>query len=235
MPIPIPVQMHMRPSSPVRSILSVLDPAHGDEEGDEDDEHGYNQLESRFGKMLRERRSSNLKEKRARDTGGGGYSFPLSLSLSLGRRRGRTPDTDGLKSGKEKNSIPMMPTLSSSRSYNGFGGFGVGRGCSMSGEVEMRMALAERSNANGGSDNSLQPAFKFQENKRPSYHVESLIRGKSSRKKLMKMRSSIELSSSSPMAPPPSSPSKPKIGTRLKEFSINFLGKFQGGDANRSL
>lgn len=234
-PIPIPVQMRMRPSSPARSILSVLDPAHGDEEGESDDEAGYNQFgmsPTQLGRMLRKRKSSNLKEKVRGD--GKGYHFPLSLPLSLGRKRGRLSDSASSNSGKEKDFAPAMPILTPSRSYNGLSGFSLGRGCSMSGEMEMKMALAERSlNANGGSGSGLEPAFKFRESPRPSYDGEDLARRKSTGKRLMRMRSTIGLSSSSLTTSPPSSPSKPKIGSKLKEMSASFLGRFQG-DGNRS-
>lgn len=104
----------------------------------------------------------------------------------------------------------------------------------MSGEVEMRMALAERSiNANGGSTNGLEPAFKFRESPRPSCDGEGLERRTSDGKRPLRMRSALGLSSASLTASPPSSPSKPKIGSRLKEMSVSLFGKLQGGDANR--
>ncbi|KAF9448557.1 hypothetical protein P691DRAFT_800577 [Macrolepiota fuliginosa MF-IS2] len=234
-PIPIPVQMHMRPSSPVRSILSVLDPANGD---DDDMDMEYNQFgvgSSRFGfgKALRERRSGNLRNK---SSGGSGYHFPLSFSLSLGRKRGRAFTTSGLGSEREVDTVPPLPVTSPTRSYASIGGFGPGRGCSMSGEMEMRMALAERSlNSNVDGRNGLEPAFKFQ---RPSYDGEGrMSRGKGAGgKKLLKMRSTMGLTSTSMKSPTssPSSPLKPRIGSRLKEMGVNFLGRFHGSDTNHS-
>lgn len=238
LPIPIPVQMHMRPSSPVRSsILSVLDPAQCVDEDEEMENSQFGMRPSHSGKALRERKSGNLKnkDKGRGDAGkGSGYHFPLSLSLSLGRKRGRGLGAFGLASEKEKEPIPPLPTLSSSRSYTGIG---PSRGCSMSGEMELRMALAERNiNANSNGEKGLKSAFKFRENQRPSYDGEgSKGRGKSGGRRLMKMRSSIGLSSSRLLpSSPPSSPSKPKIGSKLKEMSIHFLGKLQGSDANHS-
>jgi hypothetical protein len=167
------------------------------------------------------------------DHSGGGYQFPLSLSLSLGRKRGRTFATANQR--LDKNDTLASPRLSHSQSCTGLGGIGVGKGCSVSGEVEMRMALAERSlNANDYSANSLQPGFKFHKNHRPTYDAEiQMTRSKSTGKKLMKMRSSIGLSSGSLTSSLSRSPSSLKIGSRLKEMSANFLGKFQGGGANR--
>ncbi|KXN87231.1 hypothetical protein AN958_08621 [Leucoagaricus sp. SymC.cos] len=225
-PISIPAQMHIRPSSPATSILSVLDPVQNYEE-DEDEEAEYNQYglsSSGIGRMLRERRSIEFREKEK------GFHFPL---LSLGRKRGRTLASADLQTREtEKDMTPSSRTLNSSRSYSGFG---LGRGCSMSGEVEMRMALAERSlNANGGSDNGLESAFKFRQiQPRPSYDAEGdLVREKIGGRRLHKMRSTIGISSTS-LTSPPSSPSRPKFGTKLKEMGINLLGKFQG-DPSRS-
>lgn len=218
----------------------MLDPANGE---DEDEDMEYNQFgmgPGRFGKVLREKRSGKLKNKGKSkgETGGSNdFHFPLSLSLSLGRKRGRGLTALGLGSEKEKD-LPPLPVLSTSRSYAaiGGGGFSPGRGCSMSGEMEMRMALAERNlNANGDNGNGLQPAFRFQ---RPSCDVPAegrMSRDKGSGgRKLIKMRSTIGFTSNSSMGSPTSSPSKPRIGSRLKEMSVNFLGRFHGGDTNHS-
>lgn len=235
-PIPIPVPRHMRPSSPVRSIPSVLDPVSDGDDKDEEEvpyrEFGMGST-SRFGRILRERRSGNLKgkDKSRGDNGGtGGYHFALSFSRSLGRKRGGTLAPES----QEREPDLPLPTLSMNRGYPSVGGVGPGRGYSMSGEMEMRMALAER-NVNAGSENGngLDAAFKFRENQRPSCDGDGRMnRGKG--RKLIKMRSTIGLTSGPFMASPSSPSSKPRIGSRLKEMSFSFLGRFQGGEANRS-
>jgi len=229
--------MYMRPSSPLRNIPSALDPTNGDDDKDEEEDMIYREYgmgsSSRFGKMLRGRRSGNLKDKHKSrgDERGGGYHFSLSLSRSLGRKRGGAYAAFAPGS-EEREPDPPLPTLLTGRGYGGVGGFGPGRGCSMSGEMEMRMALAGRNiNASSDNENGLSAAFRFRENQRPSCDGDcKMNRGKG--RKLIKMRSTI--GSNSLTASPSSSQSKPRIGSRLKEMSFSFLGRFQGGDANRS-
>lgn len=225
---PIPVQMYLQSSSHSRCILSALDPAcdDDDDDGEEDEEYiRFRTSSALFNRVLRKRKSSDLGEKQSR----GNSHFPWSLPLSLGRKHPRPLGASDSKSEKEVHLAPVMPALFPSRS---FGSFGNMSGGSMSGEIEMRIALAERNlNSNGDQPS---PAFRFRPSPRPSYDEEQqLSREKGNGNTLRRFRSSFGLSSGTSLASSPPSPSKPNIGSKLKEMKASFFGKFSG-DANRS-
>jgi hypothetical protein len=167
-------------------------------------------------KYLGTKKAGTLKEK---------VKNPLSLSPSSRRRHNRS---SGLRSDQRHEFIPPSPTLSTSQSLIGLRST---QGGSMSGEMELRMTLAERDiNSGSGIGNSSAPSFSFREN----HNGRERGRGRSGGRKLIKARSSIELTSNlSPGSFPTPEPSKPRIAMRLREImGASFLGK--GRNAARS-
>jgi len=199
----IPVQMYSQSSSPPRHILSALDPGYDDDDDDDDDEE-YEYIRSR---TISARLSRVLRKHWS----------------CLGRKGGRPFEVSETKSEKEVHYTTAMPALFPSRS---FGSFGTMSGCSMSGEIEMRMALAERNrNIDGVQSTS---AFRFRPSPRPNYDEGHLGRKKGNSHTLMKIRSSIGLSSRTSSTSLPPSPSKHNIGSKLKEIGASFFSRFSG-------
>jgi len=201
-----PVQMYSQSSqssSPPTHILSALDPGY-----DDDDDSGEFQylrsrtISARLRRVLRKR---------------------SSLWSCLGRKGGRPFEVSETKSEKEIHYTTAMPALFPSRS---FGSFGNMSGCSMSGEIEMRMAMAERNrNIDGAQSES---AFRFHPTPRPNYDEGHLGRKKGNGRTLMKIRSSIGLSSRTSLTSLPPSPSRHNIGSKLKKMGASFFSKFSG-------
>lgn len=192
-----PSQMYSQSSSPPRHILSALDPDYDDDD-DDDKEYEYirsGTISARLSKVLRKR---------------------SSLWSCLGRKDGRLFGVSETKS-EEVHYTTAMPALFPIRS---FGSFGNMSGCSMSGEIEMGMALAER--------NQSASALRFRPSSRPNYDERHLGRTKDNGRTLMKIRSSIGLSSRTSLSSLPPSPSKHSIGSKLKEMGASFFSKFSG-------
>ena len=196
----IPVQMYSQPSSPPTHILSALDPGYNDDEESQYIRSGT--ISARLRRVLRKR---------------------SSLWSCLGQKGGQPFEVSETKSEKEVHYTTAMPALFPSRS---FGSFGNMSGCSMSGEIEMRMAMAERNHNIDGVQSA--SAFRFHPTPRPNYHEGHLGRKKGNGRTLTKIRSSIGLSSRTSLTSLPPSPSRHNIGSKLKEMSASFFSKFSG-------